>query len=177
MRHLANWCVLGIILVSCPSSLAAAAYPLINPSTTLPSFRQQSIPTKSTFSRLRDSLIRSIWSIPCNENGKISGAKATASGSGAPPSTLLARYGGDVVLRFNIRSPEEAVALTEAVNVLFLDVWEFNSDWVDIRLAKDVVRLAWNPSPELCSSDKFIGAVTSRSPTAIVTTRSYTLDA
>ncbi|KAI4286888.1 MAG: hypothetical protein L6R35_003857 [Caloplaca aegaea] len=139
MRRLANWCVLGIILVSCPSSLAAAAYPPINPSTTLPSFRQQSVPTKSTFSRLRDSLIRSIWSIPCNENGKISGAKATASGSGAPPSTLLARYGGDVVLRFNIRSPEEAVALTEAVNVLFLDVWEFNSDWVDIRLAKDVV--------------------------------------
>lgn len=43
-------------------------------------------------------------------------------------------------MRFNIGSAEEASALAEAVNVLFLDVWEFNSDWVDIRLSKDVVR-------------------------------------
>ncbi|KAI4192096.1 MAG: hypothetical protein LQ348_003268 [Seirophora lacunosa] len=135
MRHFANWCVLGITI----SSLAAAAYPPINPSATLPPFYQQPIPTRSIFSRLRDGLIRSIWSIPCNEHTKLSGAKATASGSSAPPSTLLARYGGDVVLRFDIASPEEAVALTEAVNVLFLDVWEFNPEWVDIRLAKDVV--------------------------------------
>lgn len=44
------------------------------------------------------------------------------------------------MLRFNITSEEEAIALAEAVNVLFLDVWEYNSEWVDIRLSKDVVR-------------------------------------
>ncbi|KAL8707876.1 MAG: hypothetical protein Q9220_007160 [cf. Caloplaca sp. 1 TL-2023] len=48
-------------------------------------------------------------------------------------------YGGDLVLRFDIDTPEEAAALAEAVNVLFLDVWEFNPNWVDIRLSKDVV--------------------------------------
>lgn len=173
MRHFANWCVLGITI----SSLAAAAYPPINPSATLPPFYQQPIPTRSIFSRLRDGLIRSIWSIPCNEHTKLSGAKATASGSSAPPSTLLARYGGDVVLRFDIASPEEAVALTEAVNVLFLDVWEFNPEWVDIRLAKDVVRLACNSSRKLRCSDKLIGAVTARSSTAILAARSYAFDA
>ena len=52
---------------------------------------------------------------------------------------MLARYGGDVVLRFRIHQKDEAIALAEAVNVLFLDVWEFNTEWVDIRLAKDVV--------------------------------------
>ncbi|MCJ1378964.1 putative metallocarboxypeptidase ecm14 [Xylographa soralifera] len=52
---------------------------------------------------------------------------------------MLARYGGDVVLRFRIHQKDEAKALAEAVNVLFLDVWEFNTEWVDIRLAKDVI--------------------------------------
>ncbi|KAL8807807.1 MAG: hypothetical protein Q9182_000456 [Xanthomendoza sp. 2 TL-2023] len=31
------------------------------------------------------------------------------------------------------------MALADAVNVLFLDVWEFNAGWVDVRLSKDVV--------------------------------------
>ena len=51
----------------------------------------------------------------------------------------MARYGGDLVLRFEINSIEEAKALAEAINVLFLDVWEFTTEWVDIRLSKDVV--------------------------------------
>lgn len=43
------------------------------------------------------------------------------------------------MLRFKIRTAEEAEALAEAVDILFLDVWEFNDDWADLRLAKDVV--------------------------------------
>ncbi|KAL8896842.1 MAG: hypothetical protein Q9192_002880 [Flavoplaca navasiana] len=127
MRILTNCCALFTLV-----SFAEAAYPHNHPS--LPAFYQQSSPsrTRSVFSRLRDGLIRSIWSIP-----------SYAAERGATnikfDSTLLARYGGDVVLRFAINSPEEAAALSEAVHILFLDVWEFNADWVDIRLAKDVV--------------------------------------
>ncbi|OTA39525.1 hypothetical protein BTJ68_00567 [Hortaea werneckii EXF-2000] len=62
-------------------------------------------------------------------------AKADAQ---APPHTF-ARYGGDVVLRFNISTPDEAKSLAEAADTLLLDVWEFTQDWVDIRLAKDIV--------------------------------------
>lgn len=46
-----------------------------------------------------------------------------------------------MVLRFNITNEHEAAALAEASNALYLDVWEFSENWVDIRLAKDVVRL------------------------------------
>lgn len=58
---------------------------------------------------------------------------------GVPSGRLLARYGEDIVMRFNISSADEASALAEASDILFLDVWEFNENWVDIRIAKDVV--------------------------------------
>lgn len=57
------------------------------------------------------------------------------------PSTLLERYGGDVVLRFNFSSVVEAEALLKAINVLLIDVWDFAERWVDVRLSKDVVSI------------------------------------
>nr|POE58962.1 putative metallocarboxypeptidase ecm14 [Quercus suber] len=50
-----------------------------------------------------------------------------------------ARYGGEVVLRFNISTHNEARSLADAADTLLLDVWEFSQNWVDIRLAKDIV--------------------------------------
>jgi extracellular matrix protein 14 len=58
------------------------------------------------------------------------------------PLSPRVRYDEDIVLRFNITSVDEAEALAEATAVLFLDVWESNNEWVDIRLAKDIVRFA-----------------------------------
>ncbi|KAL8858464.1 MAG: hypothetical protein Q9178_004962 [Gyalolechia marmorata] len=132
MRHLSNWSALTILL----SVVAAAAYTPSHPSFTSSYQQAPSSRTRSVFSHFRDGLIRSIWSIPSCARERI--ATNEAKSESTPPSTLLARYGGDIVLRFTITSPEEAAALSEAVHVLFLDVWEFNADWVDIRLAKDV---------------------------------------
>ncbi len=95
---------------------------------------------RSWFSRTRNSVIQSIWRIP-NDNALCKANDRDSKTSGPPP-TVLARYGGDLVLRFEIKSIEEAEALAEAVTVLFLDVWEFTTDWVDIRLSKDVVSLS-----------------------------------
>lgn len=92
---------------------------------------------KSWLSRARDSLIHIIWRIPTHTG--LTKANGKASTVARPPPTLLARYGGDLVLRFDINSIHEAEALAQAINVLFLDVWEFTADWVDIRLSKDVV--------------------------------------
>ena len=90
--------------------------------------------------RIRDSIIQTIWRIPTDKRLKSANTKSPASRNG-PPSQLLARYGGDLVLRFEIRTAEEAEALADAINVLILDVWEFTTEWVDIRLSKDVVSL------------------------------------
>ncbi|KAI9802610.1 MAG: putative metallocarboxypeptidase ecm14 [Piccolia ochrophora] len=95
------------------------------------------------WTRVRDWGIQNVFGKPPRRKHHSSqDVKAYNSDSplnGGPPSNLLARYGGDVVLRFSIKTTAEARALVEATNVLFLDVWEFRDDWIDIRLAKDVV--------------------------------------
>lgn len=92
--------------------------------------------TPPTWRRLSDAIIRKIWSLPDSQ-------KSLGEGNGnthqAATEQFLSRYGDDVVLRFKIRTADEAKALAEASDVLFLDVWEFNEDWADIRVAKDVV--------------------------------------
>lgn len=147
-----DWCLLGIVLSTCPYLFVSAAYTPSAPEylspPLLPTFPQQPSRTRSIFSRFRDTVIRSIWSVEYNEKTQPIQAEAVPLKSKSPPPTVLASYGGDVVLRFNISSAEEANALADAVNVLFLDVWELNSDWVDVRLSKDVVRLLPPPHPK-----------------------------
>lgn len=121
--------LLGLLALS---SVATTAY-----STNPIDHARNTVSSQSWLSRARDSVIKSIWQIPSGNdsphpNGEIP-FRSTA------PATLQTRYGGDVVLRFEIRTKEEATALSEAVNTLLLDVWEFTDSWVDVRLSKDVV--------------------------------------
>ncbi|KAF1812466.1 hypothetical protein P152DRAFT_367262, partial [Eremomyces bilateralis CBS 781.70] len=85
-----------------------------------------------------DSIISAIWGYP-KDPTQTAGKDFARSKGDDVASKFLARYGQDMVLRFNVTTAEEAVALAEASNVLFLDVWAFTEDWVDIRIAKDVV--------------------------------------
>ena len=136
-------CTFSIFLPSTtnPDSLNAQRAPSL-PFQTPPYSRPQGNP--SLFTIVRDGIIHKIWGPPSSHQSIHGTCKSTAPQSTSPsipPPTVLARYGEDVVLRFQISSPEEAKALAEATNVLFLDVWEFTAEWVDIRLAKDVVCL------------------------------------
>lgn len=87
--------------------------------------------------RLSDAIIRKIWRL--SDDQKSLGADYSQLTSDAPGEALLSQYGEDVVLRFTIQTTEEASALAKAADILFLDVWEFNQDWADIRIAKDVL--------------------------------------
>ncbi|KAF2270112.1 hypothetical protein CC78DRAFT_574229 [Lojkania enalia] len=124
--------VLGLLLLS-PSLIAAA------PPASIHQHARDINHTPRPWRRLSDAIIRRIWGLPEQQKGIggcYSGPPATAD---VPASKLLARYGEDIVMRFNISTVEEASALAEAADILFLDVWEFNQDWVDVRIAKDVV--------------------------------------
>ncbi|CAL5875178.1 uncharacterized protein PFLUO_LOCUS9482 [Penicillium psychrofluorescens] len=80
------------------------------------------------WTRLRDWLVESVW-----------GIKQTCPKNASPPSNIHSRYGSDVVLRFHLRQADEAEALAEASQVLLLDVWAITSEFVDIRLAEEMI--------------------------------------
>jgi extracellular matrix protein 14 len=68
---------------------------------------------------------------------------------GSPPRKLdknqpirdgyLTKYADDIVLRFNLTTLEEEAALSEATSRLFLDIWSFAEEYVDIRIRKQNV--------------------------------------
>ncbi|KHO00909.1 zinc carboxypeptidase [Metarhizium album ARSEF 1941] len=55
------------------------------------------------------------------------------------PSSARAWYTNELVLRFNVTTSEEEIALAHAAARLFLDVWAFTDEFVDIRMHRDEV--------------------------------------
>lgn len=94
--------------------------------------------------RFSSYIIELIWGQPKSPSSKPLDGFNGSKGARKLPGDVLSRYGRDMVVRFNVSSSDEAAALAEAADVLFLDVWEFADDWVDIRLGTDVVCLAVN---------------------------------
>ena len=88
---------------------------------------------------LRDTAVEKLFGLPPKEVQPGYNKHSPHPSPSQLPSTLLAKYGGDVVLRFNLSTPSEEQALAEAADTLFLDVWEFTSNWADIRLREDDV--------------------------------------
>ncbi|KAM5356374.1 hypothetical protein ACJ41O_003020 [Fusarium nematophilum] len=60
---------------------------------------------------------------------------------GPPPvfNELREQYANQLVLRFNVTTSHEEGALADAAARLFLDVWAFTEDYVDIRIYADKV--------------------------------------
>jgi extracellular matrix protein 14 len=138
-----------LLLSLVPSSAIAVPsrgtdrYPLEPYSLPQPALPTRPAPERPTWGRrLRDQLVQRVFgSPPASEPGSryVDPPKSSRTSSNGPSPKMLARYGSDVVLRFNVSTPEEAASLAAATNTLFLDVWEATQDFVDIRLAKDVV--------------------------------------
>jgi len=67
------------------------------------------------------------------------GKPSTRTKGPKPGAQLQSRYRNDVVVRFNVTNSEEEGALAQAVDQMFLDVWAFTPEFVDVRLDKDDV--------------------------------------
>lgn len=120
-------------------SVLVAAVPSSHPTTPYPQHHEDRIaPASASFSdRLLQSLLGFSKSIG---SGRNHGAPLR-SVDPPPPSHTWAKYGGDLVLRFNVSSVVESKSLAEAADTLLLDVWESSQNWVDIRMDKDTVPL------------------------------------
>ena len=130
-------CALLSLLLLAPSLAAAAPHDAAPSPYDAGTFATTHNATPRPWRRLSDAIIRRIWKLP--EDQKSLNGENTQTVVDALGDKLVAQYSEDVVLRFKIRTAEEASALADAADVLFLDVWEFNEDWADVRVSKDVV--------------------------------------
>ncbi|KAK6723362.1 hypothetical protein SNK04_002209 [Fusarium graminearum] len=108
----------------------------INPQRDIPASRNTDSHAQSNtrlfpyLTKLRDKAIESIF-----------GCKPTQDATPPPVhNQLRAQYVKQLVLRFNVTTSHEEGALADAAARLFLDVWAFTDDYVDIRLHADEVR-------------------------------------
>ncbi|KAH8719288.1 hypothetical protein GQ44DRAFT_712510 [Phaeosphaeriaceae sp. PMI808] len=130
-----TFAVLGLLLLA-PSLVVAAPHDnLPFPHDANSSHNHNRTPRP--WRRLSDAIIRRIWALPEKQKSFLGDSARDAAA--APAKQVDTRYSEDVVLRFKIRTVAEAEALAEATDVLFLDVWEFNEDWADLRIAKHVI--------------------------------------
>ncbi|KAJ3499161.1 hypothetical protein NLG97_g561 [Lecanicillium saksenae] len=69
--------------------------------------------------------------------------------------SLRNKYGGDIVMRFNVTTIAEEQALADASNRLFLDVWAATRDYVDIRMPTNQVSPLLGLLPKKLQSSHF----------------------
>jgi extracellular matrix protein 14 len=81
---------------------------------------------------LRDSAVEIVFGRPANKS-RVGGLAKQYGGA------THKRYRNEVVVRFNVTNSEEENALSEAIDRLFLDLWAFTDDYVDVRLYKQDV--------------------------------------
>lgn len=155
--------LLFVLLITCTPSAIAAPWSTgdkVNNQFAIPQYNQHSIEPSRGYLRwlpqltwLRNAGITKLYGAPSKATKSASDGRTKQPSSSKLPAKLLAHYGKDVVLRFNISTPYEEQMLAEAADHLLLDVWEFTDNWADIRLREDTVRPA---NPHLQSGSQHI---------------------
>lgn len=137
-------CILVLLCLCAPLHAFAVPWTTSNSNPTQqqaaeqqPSYKARTVFPQLTY--LRDALVEAVFGLPSKVSNAGPDKPQPQPSTPRLPGNLLAKYGGEVVLRFNLTTPQEERALAEATNTLFLDVWEFTNNWADIRLREDDV--------------------------------------
>ncbi|CAD0086687.1 unnamed protein product [Aureobasidium vineae] len=104
-----------------PTASAVPSHPQPPPPSQQPSHRP-------IWRSVTDAIVRNIWSPPID-------SRPEPAVNPIPHH----KHSDDVVVRFNISNAQDASSLADAADTLFLDLWEFTDDWVDIRMQKDLI--------------------------------------
>jgi extracellular matrix protein 14 len=97
-----------------------------------------------TWRTVANDIFRRIWPVAQVERSFEAEWEEVDAAVSADEKRVSAGYGGEMVVRFHLKTHEEAQALATASQRLFLDVWEMNDDWVDILLTEKVVSTGWS---------------------------------
>lgn len=124
-------------LFALPALLSAFVVAVPSPAYLYESPTVQATQQQSRWKSFSGRLIATSWGL--DKPKAVPGPRNQVYPTGYVPDHALARYGGDVVLRFNVSNDAETSSLADAADTLLLDVWDFSQDWVDIRLATDLV--------------------------------------
>lgn len=152
MRHLFVVLLIGVLVSSVWAVPASSSFGATTPSLERSQYLSQNTQVVNPvrpWTRFRDWVIERIWGLPEVTAWQSSPRRKSASRNRSPPANVRARYGTDVVIRFQLRSQEEARALAEAADILFLDLWASTPTFVDIRLAEEVVSQSHRTMPVL----------------------------
>jgi hypothetical protein len=160
----------GQVATAVPAGTGLTHPPAFEPVPFASHTQTQFAASRGPFTWLRDSLIERIWGI---DKGKQSLNKP---GPRPQPEKSWSRYGSDIVVRFEVHHADEVEALSEAIDILFLDVWDSTDEHVDIRLAKEVVSRDRPPAP--CHSPThtlylLLGSVVARATSEVVSEITY----
>ncbi|KAF3938254.1 hypothetical protein ABW19_dt0205682 [Dactylella cylindrospora] len=158
MRSIIVYCAVAAHLCSnslastIPSSDPGVRLPLHEPETT-DIYAPPPRDFRNPWSQLRNKIVVKIFGNGEKHHGTsghphYTNQKTLGDSSTKDKPSPYSRYDNDVVLRFNISTTEEASALAEAAEILFLDVWSATKDHADIRVDKDVVPALLGLLPE-----------------------------
>jgi extracellular matrix protein 14 len=116
-----------------PSALSLLSLVLLTPAVLSHPSNTNRSSDPSSWRKFTASVISRVWPSWGSHKSYPQGDAAAQS------NARSSRYLKDVVLRFNLTTPDQALAIKEAAEDLYLDIWEHTDDWVDIRVAKDIV--------------------------------------
>jgi hypothetical protein len=92
---------------------------------------------QSSLRQLTSAALSSLWLRPGHQSPICAGPDCSSQKS---ETSYRQTIEDDIVLRFDLSTPEEARAIANAADTILLDIWTFKENWVHARIPESRVR-------------------------------------